>query len=129
MKREIIAKKEIKKVVLWEIGGMENAITDKVDDFETYVELLKNRDELIKYLYDEALCEIPTHVRFLGREKIVEIIEKIVQKEGYWDLSRAIALLFYCDEVNKISWRAKQKKKSVNINNSIKDYIYRIVSI
>ena len=123
MKREITAKKEIKEVVLWEIGGMENAIADRVDDFETYVEMLKNRDELIKYLYDEALCEIPTHVRFLGREKIVEIIEKIVQKEGYWYLSRASALLFYCDEVNKISWGAKQKKKSVNINIDIIVYI------
>lgn len=83
MKREVTAKRAIKEVVLWEIGGMENAITDKVDDFEEYAKLLKNHDELIKYLYDEALCEIPTHVRFLGKEKIVEIIEKIVQKEGY----------------------------------------------
>lgn len=42
-------------------------------------------------------------------------------------------MLFYCDEVNKISGRAKQKKKSVNINNSIKDCVYieqyRIFSI
>ena len=73
----------IKRVVLWELGGMENAVMDKVDDFEAYEKLLKSHTELIQYLYDEALSEVPKHVRFLGKEKLIEIIEKLVKKEGY----------------------------------------------
>ena len=83
MKREVTAKIAIRKVVMWELGGLENAVDDKVDDFEQYEKLLKNHTELVQYLYDEALHEVPTHVRFLGKEKLIEIVEKLVEKEGY----------------------------------------------
>ena len=83
MKREVAAKIAIKEIVMWELGGLENAVDDKVDDYEEYEKLLKNHTELVQYLYDEALREVPTHVRFLGKEKLIEIVEKLVKKEGY----------------------------------------------
>lgn len=85
----------------WIIGGLENTLEDFDKESEEYKNAeaqLNDHDELVKYIYSEAITNIYgdgvmcwgenirsylKDVRFCGKEWIMERVEKRVKKMGY----------------------------------------------
>ena len=97
-KNEKIARGNIQNCINFEIGGYENVLLDYQEDTEEYLsakEFLADHDALVDYIYDCSVsgfytegCVFPdarfiSHIKFLGKPKLMEIVEELVSKEGY----------------------------------------------
>ena len=70
------------------VGGMENAVEDKCDDWEECAELLANHDELKNLIYQQTMnvaknLGFAKHIKFAGKEFLMERIERRLVKDGH----------------------------------------------
>ena len=97
-KREKLARKNIQNCINFEIGGYENVLLDYPEDDEEYIEakkFLADHNEIVQYIYQCAVTDmyveggvftdtkLISQIRFLGKEKLMAIVEELVTKEGY----------------------------------------------
>ena len=97
-KREKLARKNIQNCINFEIGGYENTLLDYSEQDKEYIEakaFLADHNEIVKYIYQCAVTDmyveggvftdtkLISQIRFLGKEKLMAIVEELVTKEGY----------------------------------------------
>ena len=97
-KREKIARKNIQSCINFEIGGYENTLLDYPDDTEEYLNALSflaNHKAIVNYIYDCSVSNFyvdgcvftdtrfTSQIKFLGKKKLMEIVEELISKEGY----------------------------------------------
>ena len=97
-KREKLARKNIQNCINFEVGGFENSLSDYSETDEEYIEakeILSNHDELVDYIYQCAVTDmyveggvftdnrLISEIKFLGKEKLMSIVDELVSKEGY----------------------------------------------
>ena len=97
-KNEKLARKNIQNCINFELGGYENALLDypkDSDDYRVAKIFLADHDAVVKYVYDCAVSSfyveggvftdtrIIAQIKFLGKEKLMEIVEELVSKEDY----------------------------------------------
>ena len=97
-KREKLARKNIQNCINFELGGYENVLLDYPEDAEEYInakDFLADHDAVVKYVYDCAVSSfyveggvftdtrIISQIKFLGKEKLMEIVDELISKEGY----------------------------------------------
>ena len=97
-KREKLARKNIQNCINFEIGGYENTLIDYPEDTEEYInakDFLADHEAIVNYIYDCSVsgfyvegCVFPdtrliSQIKFLGKQKLMEIVEELVSKEGY----------------------------------------------
>ena len=97
-KREKLARKNIQNCINFELGGYENVLLDypkDSDDYRVAKRFLADHDAVVKYVYDCAVSSfyveggvftdtrIISQIKFLGKEKLMEIVEELVSNEGY----------------------------------------------
>ena len=115
-KNEKLARKNIQNCINFELGGYENTLLDYPEDAEEYInakKFLADHEAIVDYIYQCAVTDfyveggvytdnrIICQIKFLGKEKLIEIVDELVSKEGYWYLGGALApllfLLWYTD--------------------------------
>lgn len=97
MKRETLAKKNIKHACDWLLGELENVLMDYPEDSAEYqnaLSRLQNHEELSEELYDMAIsdlylegacfydCNIVSEIRFLGKDWLMEECRRRIEKES-----------------------------------------------
>ena len=97
-KREKLARKNIQNCINFELGGYENTLLDYPEDAEEYINaknFLADHEAIVNYIYDCSVSDfyvegcvftnprLISQIKFLGKEKIMEIVEELVSKEGY----------------------------------------------
>ena len=97
-KREKLARKNIQNCINFEIGGFENVLLDYSENDEEYIEakeFLADHDGIVNHIYQCAVTDmyvegcvftdtkLISQIRFLGKEKLMSIVEELVTKEGY----------------------------------------------
>lgn len=97
-KREKLARKNIQNCINFEIGGFENTLLDYAESDEEYIEakeFLADHDGIVNYIYQCAVTDmyveggvftdtkLISQIRFIGKEKLMAIVEELVTKEGY----------------------------------------------
>ena len=97
-KNEKLARKNIQNCINFEIGGYENVLLDYSEDAEEYINaraFLADHKAIVDYIYDCSVSSfyvdggvftdtrLISQIKFLGREKLMEIVEELVSKEGY----------------------------------------------
>lgn len=97
-KNEKLARKNIQNCINFEIGGYENVLLDYPEDSDDYrvaKMFLADHDAVVRYVYDCAVSSfyveggvftdtrIIAQIKFLGKEKLMSIVEELVSKEGY----------------------------------------------
>lgn len=116
MNNEKLARKNIQNCINFELGGYENTLLDYPEDAEEYINaktFLADHKAIVDYIYDCSVsafyveggvftdARLISQIKFLGKEKLLTIVEELVSKEGYWNLGGAHApllfLLWYTD--------------------------------
>ena len=97
-KREKLARKNIQNCINFELGGYENVLLDYPEDAEEYInakKFLADHEAIVDYIYDCAVSSfyveggvftdtrIIAQIKFLGKEKLLSIVDELVSKEGY----------------------------------------------
>ena len=97
-KNEKLARRNIQYAINFELGGYENVLLDYPEDSDDYraaKRFLADHDSVVKYVYDCAVSSfyveggvftdtrILAQIKFLGKKKLMEIVEELVSKEGY----------------------------------------------
>lgn len=97
-KREKLARTNIQNCINFEIGGFENTLLDYSEQDEEYIEakaFLSDHNEIVQYIYQCAVTgfyieggvladeKLISQIKFLGKEKLMSIVEELVTKEGY----------------------------------------------
>ena len=97
-KNEKLARKNIQNCINFEIGGYENVLLDYSEDSKEYINaknFLASHEAIVDYIYDCAVSSfyveggvftdtrIIAQIKFLGKEKLMGIVEELVSKEGY----------------------------------------------
>ena len=97
-KREKLARRNIQNCINFEVGGFENTLSDYSETDEEYIEaqaILSNHSELVDYIYQCAVTDmyvdggfftdnrLISEIKFLGKDKLMSIVEELVSKEGY----------------------------------------------
>ena len=97
-KNEKLARRNIQNCINFEIGGYENVLLDYPEDADEYIsakKFLADHEAIVDYIYDCAVSDfyveggvytdnrIICQIKFLGREKLMGIVEELVSKEGY----------------------------------------------
>ena len=98
MNNEKLARRNIQNCINFELGGYENALLDypnDSDDYRVAKIFLADHDAVVKYVYECAVSSfyvdggvftdtrIIAQIKFLGKKKLMEIVEELVSKEGY----------------------------------------------
>lgn len=97
-KNEKLARKNIQNAINFELGGYENALLDYPKDAEEYINakaFLADHEAIVNYIYDCSVSDfyveggvftdtrLISQIKFLGKEKLLAIVEELVSKEGY----------------------------------------------
>ena len=97
-KNEKLARSNIQNAINFELGGYENTLLDYPEDAEEYINaknFLADHEAIVGYIYQCAITDfyveggvytdtrIICQIKFLGKEKLMEIVEELVSKEGY----------------------------------------------
>ena len=97
-KNEKLARRNTQNCINFELGGYENALLDypkDSDDYRVAKMFLADHDAVVRYVYDCAVSSfyveggvftdtrIIAQIKFLGKKKLMEIVEELVSKEGY----------------------------------------------
>ena len=97
-KREKLARRNVQNCINFELGGWENVLLDYPEDSDDYrvaKRFLADHDAVVKYVYDCAVSSfyveggvftdtrIIAQIKFLGKEKLLSIVDELVSKEGY----------------------------------------------
>ena len=97
-KNEKLARKNIQTCINFELGGWENVLLDYPEDSDDYrvaKRFLADHDAVVKYVYGCAVSSfyveggvftdtrIIAQIKFLGKEKLMSIVDELVSKEGY----------------------------------------------
>ena len=89
-KNEKLARKNIQNCINFEIGGYENVLLDYPEDTEEYI-----NEAIVNYIYDCSVSDfyveggvytdtrLISQIKFLGKEKLMSIVDELVSKEGY----------------------------------------------
>lgn len=93
-KNEKLARRNIQNCINFEIGGYENVLLDYPEDAEAK-DFLADHAAIVDYIYQCAVTDfyvdggvftdtrLISQIKFLGKEKLMEIVEELVSKEGY----------------------------------------------
>jgi len=71
------------------VGGAENAILDKAEGYEGWQILLNDHEAIKQFIYDEVIGLVEgkgkeaKHIKFAGKDFIMDIIERRLIKDGY----------------------------------------------
>ena len=97
-KNEKLARKNIQNCINFEIGGYENVLLDYPEDAEEHInakDFLADHEAIVKYIYNCSVFNlyldggvfigspVISQIKFLGKEKLLDIVEELVSKEGY----------------------------------------------
>ena len=97
-KNEKLARRNIQNCINFELGGYENVLLDYPEDAEEYIgakNFLADHGAIVNYIYQCAVTDfyveggvftdtrLISQIKFLGREKLLSIVEELVSKEGY----------------------------------------------
>ena len=97
-KNEKLARRNIQNCINFEIGGYENVLLDYPEDAEEYInakDFLADHEAIVNYIYDCSVSDfyveggvytdtrLISQIKFLGKEKLMEIVEELISKEGY----------------------------------------------
>ena len=97
-KREKLARKNIQNCINFEIGGYENVLSDYPEDAKEYInakDFLADHEAPppppppppVSDFYVEGGVYTDTRlisqIKFLGKQKLMAIVEELVSKEGY----------------------------------------------
>ena len=97
-KNEKLARRNIQNCINFELGGYENTLLDYPEDAEEYInakDFLADHEAIVDYIYQCAVTDfyveggvytdnrIICQIKFLGKEKLMSIVEELVSKEGY----------------------------------------------
>lgn len=97
-KNEKLARRNTQNCINFELGGYENALLDFPEDAEEYInakKFLADHEAIVDYIYDCSVSDfyveggvftdtrIIAQIKFLGKKKLMEIVEELVSKEGY----------------------------------------------
>lgn len=97
-KNEKLARKNIQNCINFEIGGYENVLLDYSKESKEYIEakaFLADHKAIVDYIYDCSVSafyieggvltdtRLISQIKFLGKKKLMEIVEELVSKEGY----------------------------------------------
>lgn len=97
-KREKLARRNIQNCINFELGGYENTLLDYPEDAEEYIKakaFLADHEAIVGYIYNCSVSDfyveggvftdtrIIAQIKFLGKKKLMEIVEELVSKEGY----------------------------------------------
>ena len=97
-KNEKLARKNIQNCINFEIGGYENVLLDYSEESKEYIEakaFLADHEAIVNYIYDCSVSDfyieggvftdtrLISQIKFLGKEKLMSIVEELVSKEGY----------------------------------------------
>ena len=95
---EKLARKNIQNCINFEIGGYENTLLDYPEDAEKYIkakDFLADHEAIVKYIYNCSVFNlyldggvfigspVISQIKFLGQDKLLDIVEELVSKEGY----------------------------------------------
>ena len=97
-KNEKLARKNIQNCINFEIGGYENVLLDYSKESKEYIEaktFLADHEAIVNYIYDRSVSDfyieagvltdtrLISQIKFLGKDKLMSIVEELVSKEGY----------------------------------------------
>ena len=97
-KNEKLARRNIQNCINFEIGGYENVLLDYSENDAEYIEakaFLSDHNGIVNYIYDCSVSNfyveggvytdtrLISQIKFLGKKKLMEIVEELVSKEGY----------------------------------------------
>lgn len=97
-KREKLARRNVQNCINFELDGYENTMLDYPEDAEEYInarDFLANHSAIVDYIYQCAVTDfyveggvftdtrLISQIKFLGKEKLLAIVEELVSKEGY----------------------------------------------
>ena len=97
-KNEKLARRNIQNCINFELGGYENTLLDFPEDAEEYIkakDFLADHVAIVDYIYQCAVTDfyveggmftdtrLISQIKFLGKKKLMEIVEELVSKEGY----------------------------------------------
>ena len=97
-KNEKLARRNIQNAINFELGGYENVLLDYAEDAEEYIEaknFLADHEAIVDYIYQCAVTDfyveggvytdnrIICQLKFMGKEKLMSIVDELVSKEGY----------------------------------------------
>ena len=97
-KNEKLARRNIQNCINFELGGYENTLLDYPEDSNDYraaKAFLADHEAIVNYIYDCSVSDfyieggvftdtrLISQIKFLGKEKLMEIVEELVSKEGY----------------------------------------------
>ena len=97
-KTEKLARRNIQNCINFELGGYENTLLDYSEDTEEYIKaknFLADHEAIVDYIYDCAVSDfyveggvfsdtrLISQIKFLGKEKLIEMVDELGSKEGY----------------------------------------------
>ena len=97
-KREKLARRNVQNCINFELGGYENVLLDYPENSEEYINaknFLASHEAIVDYIYDCSVSDfyveggvftdtrLISQIKFLGKKKLMEIVEELVAKEGY----------------------------------------------
>ena len=97
-KREKLARRNVQNCINFELGGYENVLLDYSEDAEEYINaknFLADHKAIVDYIYQCAVTDfyvgggvftdtrLISQIKFLGKDKLMSIVEELVSKEGY----------------------------------------------
>ena len=97
-KNEKLARRNIQNCINFELGGWENVLLDYPEDAEEYInakDFLADDAAIVNYIYDCSVSDfyveggvytdtrLISQIKFLGKEKLMSIVDELVSKEGY----------------------------------------------
>ena len=97
-KNEKLARRNVQNCINFELGGYENVLLDYSEADKEYIEakaFLSNHSAIVDYIYQCAVTDfyveggvftdtrIIAQIKFLGKDKLMSIVEELVSKEGY----------------------------------------------
>ena len=95
---EKLARRNIKNCISFEIGECENTLLDYPEDDNVYIKaknFIENHEAIVKYIYKCSVFNLYLEggvfigspvigqIKFLGQDKLLDIVEELVSKEGY----------------------------------------------
>ena len=95
---EKLARRNIKNCISFEIGECENTLLDYPEDDNVYIKaksFIENHEAIVKYIYKCSVFNlyleggvfigspVISQIKFLGQDKLLDIVEELVSKEGY----------------------------------------------
>ena len=95
---EKLARKNIKNCINFELGECENVLLDYPENDNVYIKaksFIENHEAIVKYIYNCSVFNlyleggvfigspVISQIKFLGQDKLLDIVEELVSKEGY----------------------------------------------